>query len=75
MPHLSLSFLGFAFYAVVLIGAFAVRSAAGFGAGLIGVPMLAFVLPVSTPVSLAAIFTPLTSAGQVGRDWHQIACK
>jgi hypothetical protein len=40
---LSLSFLGFVFYAVVLIGAFTVRSAAGFGAGLIAVPMLAFV--------------------------------
>ena len=43
----SLSFLGLAFYVLVLIGAFAVRSAAGFGAGLIAVPMLAFVLPVS----------------------------
>ena len=72
---LSLSFLGFAFYAVVLTGAFAVRSAAGFGAGLIAVPMLAFVLPVSTAVSIAAIFTTITSAGQVGRDWRQIAWK
>lgn len=70
---LSLSFLGFAFYAVVLIGAFAVRSAAGFGAGLIAVPMLAFVLPVSTAVAVAAIFTTITAAGQVGRDWRQIA--
>ncbi len=72
---LSLSFLGFAFYAVVLTGAFAVRSAAGFGAGLIAVPMLAFVLPVSTAVSIAAIFTTITSAGPVGRDWRQIAWK
>ena len=70
---LSLSFLGFAFYAMVLIGAFAVRSAAGFGAGLIAVPMLAFVLPVPTAVAIAAIFTTVTSAGQIGRDWRQIA--
>lgn len=70
---LSLSFLGFAFFAVVLIGAFAVRSAAGFGAGLIAVPMLAFILPVPTAVAIAAIFTTVTSAGQIGRDWRQIA--
>jgi uncharacterized membrane protein YfcA len=72
---LSLSFLGLAYYAVVLIGAFAVRSAAGFGAGLIAVPMLAFVLPVSTAVSVAAVLTTVTSAGQVSRDWRQIAWK
>ena len=49
----SLSFPGLAFYVLVLIGAFAVRSAAEFGAGLIAVPMLAFILPVSTAVSVA----------------------
>ena len=69
----SLSFLGFAFYAVVLIGAFAVRSAAGFGAVLIAVPMLAFVLPGSTAVSVATALTAVTSIGQVSRDWRQIA--
>ena len=36
----SLSSRGFALYVVVLIGAFAVRSTAGFGAVLIAVPML-----------------------------------
>jgi uncharacterized protein len=70
---LSLSFIGLAFYAVVLLGAFAVRSAAGFGAGLIAVPMLAFILPVSTAVSVATVFTTLTSLQQVGREWRQIA--
>jgi hypothetical protein len=35
-----------------MTGAFAVRSAAGFGAVLIAMPMLAFVLPVSTAVSV-----------------------
>src|SRR5271170_354822 len=71
----ALSSLGFAFYVAVLLSAFAVRSAAGFGAGLIAVPMLAFILPVSTVVSIAAIFTTITSAGQIGRDWRQIAWK
>ena len=69
----ALSTYGFAFYAAVLLSAFAVRSAAGFGAGLIAVPMLALVLPVSTAVSVATVFTTLTSVQQVGREWRQIA--
>jgi uncharacterized protein len=69
----SLSFVGLAFYVLVLIGAFAVRSAAGFGAGLIAVPMLAFILPVSTAVSVATALTAVTSERQVSRDWRQIA--
>lgn len=70
---LSLSVSGLAFYMLVLLGAFAVRSAAGFGAGLIAVPMLALILPVSTAVSVATVLTTLTSVGQVGRDWRHIA--
>ena len=62
-----------AFYALVLLGAFAVRSAAGFGAGLIAVPMLAFILPISTAVSVATALTTATSVGQVSRDWRHIA--
>jgi uncharacterized membrane protein YfcA len=69
----SLSFLGLAFYVAVLVGAFAVRSAAGFGAGLIAVPMLALILPVSTAVSVATALTTLTSVRQVSRDWRHIA--
>jgi uncharacterized membrane protein YfcA len=69
----ALSSLGFAFYAAVLLGAFAVRSAAGFGAGLIAIPMLAFVLPVSTAVSIATIFTTLSSVQQVSREWRRVA--
>ncbi len=70
---LSLSFLGFAFYALVMIGAFAVRSAAGFGAVLIAVPMLAFILPVSSAVSVATALTALTSVRHISRDWRRIA--
>lgn len=69
----SLSFVGLAFYAAVLLSAFTVRSAAGFGAGLIAIPMLALILPVSTAVSVATVFTTLTSAQQVGREWRHIA--
>jgi|SRR5579862_3112849 len=69
----SLSVVGLGFYVLVLIGAFAVRSAAGFGAGLIAVPMLALILPVSTAVSVATALTTVTSVSQVGRDWRHIA--
>ena len=69
----TLSALGLAFYAAVLFGAFAVRSAAGFGAGLVAIPMLAFILPVSTAVSVATVLTTLTSVGQVSREWRHIA--
>jgi uncharacterized membrane protein YfcA len=70
-----LSSLGFAFYVAVLFGAFTLRSAAGFGAGLIAIPMLAFVLPVSTAVSVATVLTTVTSAGQVAREWRHVAGK
>jgi uncharacterized membrane protein YfcA len=69
----ALSSLGSAFYAAVLLSAFAVRSAAGFGAGLIAIPMLAFVLPVSTAVSIATVLTTLSSVQQLSREWRQIA--
>ncbi|MGH7095588.1 MAG: sulfite exporter TauE/SafE family protein, partial [Stellaceae bacterium] len=70
---LSLSYPGLAFYAVVLIGAFAVRSAAGFGAVLVAVPMLAFILPMTTAVPVATALAVVTSIRYVGRDWRHIA--
>jgi uncharacterized membrane protein YfcA len=69
----AMSSLSLAFYAAVLFGAFTLRSAAGFGAGLIAIPMLAFILPVSTAVSVATVLTTLTSMGQVSREWRHIA--
>jgi len=70
---LPLSALALVFYAVVLLCSFAVRGAAGFGAGLIAVPMLTFILPVPTAVSVASVLTTLTSIQQVSREWRQIA--
>jgi uncharacterized membrane protein YfcA len=69
----SLSFSGLAFYMLVMTGAFAVRSAAGFGAVLIAMPMLAFVLPISTAVSVTTALTAMTSVHQVSRHWRQVA--
>ena len=68
-----MSSFGYAFYAFVLMGAFAVRSAAGFGAVLIAVPMLAFVMPMSAAVSVASALTAITSIHQLGRGWRHIA--
>ena len=69
----ALSTSGVVFYAVILLGAFTVRSAAGFGAGLIAIPLLALVLPVSTAVSVASVLTTLTSIQQVSREWRLVA--
>ena len=69
----SLSALGLAFYMVVLICAFAVRSAAGFGAVLIAMPMLAFILPISTAVAVTTALTAITSVHLISRDWRRVA--
>jgi uncharacterized membrane protein YfcA len=57
----------------VLICAFAVRSAAGFGAVLIAMPMLAFVLPVSTAVAVTTMLTAITSVQLISREWRRVA--
>ena len=69
----SLSLLGLVFFMLVMIGAFAVRSAAGFGAVLIAMPMLTFVMPISTAVSITTALTAITSVHHLGRDWRRVA--
>jgi hypothetical protein len=68
-----LSLPALAFFMVVMTGAFTVRSAAGFGAVLIAMPMLAFIMPVSTAVSVTTALTALTSLHQVSRNWRRVA--
>lgn len=58
----ALSALRFVFYAAVMLGAFAIRGIARFVAGLIAIPMLAFILPVLTDMSVVTVLTTLTSA-------------
>jgi len=58
---------------VVMVAAFTVRSAAGFGAVLVAMPMLAFVMPISTAVSVTTALTALTSMHQISRDWRRVA--
>jgi uncharacterized protein len=68
-----LSPLGLGVFMVVMVGAFTVRSAAGFGAVLIALPVLAFVMPISTAVSVTTVLTALTSMHQISRDWRLVA--
>jgi len=70
---LPLSYPGLALYAAVLIGAFAVRSAAGFGAVLIAVPLLAFILPFRVAVAVATALTLIASIRYVSQGWRHIA--
>jgi uncharacterized protein len=69
----SLSVLGLGLYALVMTGAFAVRSAAGFGAVLVAIPVLAFIMPLSTAVAAATVLTAITSVHHVGRNWRHVA--
>ena len=69
----SLSLFGLAFYVLVITTAFAVRNAAGFGAVLIAMPMLALVMPVSAAVSVTTALTAITSIHQVIRHWRRVA--
>lgn len=48
----SFSGLQIALSACVVFGAFVVRGMSGFGAGMIGIPLLAFMMPVHTAVPM-----------------------
>lgn len=59
--------------AAVLFIAYLVRGIAGFGSGLIAVPLLAFIFPVQAVVPVVVLFDYLGSAGQGIRNREQIA--
>src|ERR1700744_4949657 len=69
----SLSVFDLTLYALVMVGAFAVRSAAGFGAILIAIPILAFIMPLTTAVAATTVLTLLTSIHHVSRNWRHVA--
>lgn len=58
--------------AFALVVGYAVRSAAGFGSGVITAPLLTFVLPLSTVAPVITILGLLVSARQAIRDWFLI---
>lgn len=61
-----------AWCAFVLAAGYAVRSVAGFGAGVVAAPLLTFVLPLATTAPLITVIGFLVSIKQAVRDWHLI---
>ena len=68
----ALSPLDAAFCALVVVAAFAIRGTAGFGGGIVAVPLLALVLPLQQIVPLMTALNFLASAGQGWRGRRQI---
>ena len=70
-----LSPLGTAWCAVALTVGYAVRGAAGFGAGVIAAPLLAFVMPMTTIAPLVTLLGLAASVRQAFVGWREIAWK
>jgi uncharacterized membrane protein YfcA len=58
--------------AVIVFGAFVVRGMSGFGAGMIGIPLLAFLMPVHTAVSMFGLMVLFLFVFLSIRDWHDV---
>jgi uncharacterized membrane protein YfcA len=58
--------------AVIVFGAFIVRGMSGFGAGMIGIPLLAFLMPVHTAVSMFGLMVLFLFVFLSIRDWHDV---
>src|SRR5262245_35043274 len=59
--------------ACIVFGAFVVRGMSGFGAGMIGVPLLAFLIPVHTAVPLFGFMVLFLFVFLSIRDWQDVA--
>jgi len=75
---LGLSAPGAAFAAAVLFAAYTVRGIAGFGSGLIAIPLLTLLLPLTLVVPLVVLLDFVGSAGQGWRhrlrvSWRDLA--
>lgn len=64
--------LHFAASASIVFGAFVVRGMSGFGAGMIGIPLLAFVMPVHTAVSMFGLLVLVLFTFLSIRDWGEV---
>lgn len=67
------TYISVAYAGVVLFLAYMVRGIAGFGSGLISVPLLAFYFPVQTVVPFIVLFDYIGSASQGIRNRDQIS--
>jgi uncharacterized membrane protein YfcA len=64
--------LELALSAAVVFGAFVVRGMSGFGAGMIGIPLLAFLMPVHTAVPLFGLMVLFLFVFLSIRDWRDV---
>jgi uncharacterized membrane protein YfcA len=69
----SLEPLRMAAIAGIVFGAFVIRGMSGFGAGMIGVPLLAFLMPVHTAVSMFGLMVLFLFVFLSIRDWRDVA--
>jgi uncharacterized membrane protein YfcA len=67
-----LSYAQFAWVAAVVFGAFVVRGMSGFGAGMIAVPLLAFVIPLQLAVPLCSLLVFVLFVVMLIRDREQV---
>lgn len=58
--------------AVIVLGAFVVRGMSGFGAGMIGIPLLAFLMPVHTAVAMFGLLVLSLFLFLSIRDWREV---
>ncbi|MGH8742537.1 MAG: sulfite exporter TauE/SafE family protein, partial [Burkholderiales bacterium] len=67
-----LSALQIALAACIVLGAFVVRGMSGFGAGMIGIPLLAFLMPVRTAVAMFGLMVLTLFTFLSIRDWREV---
>ena len=58
--------------ACIVLGAFVVRGMSGFGAGMIGIPLLAFLMPVHTAVAMFGLMVLTLFTFLSIRDWREV---
>lgn len=61
------------FCALIVVGAFAVRSTAGFGSAALAVPLTALVLPLHTAIPLVANLQLASTIDHSTRHWRMVA--
>ena len=64
--------LQLAIMACMVFGAFVIRGMSGFGAGMIGIPLLAFLIPVHTAVSMFGLMVLVLFTFLSIRDWREV---
>jgi uncharacterized membrane protein YfcA len=67
-----LSVLQIGLAACIVFGAFIVRGASGFGAGMVGIPLLSFLMPVHTAVAMFGLMVLTLFTFLSIRDWREV---